>query len=388
MESEALPWWEDLVAREYRKNEIKAREQLKKEIAYDQFVEVYGEPKKVEPVAHEEFLKLAETPIEWLMEPAIVYGGLTLFLGMSNASKSTNAAEIIRASLAGDLAFGHFPTKKINKAVAIVLEGAPQIVAKQYKRCFGLEGFSFLPMMDNLAAANLDEQENMATLVDICRDADLVVIDCLNPLLDSFGLTEETTAIGYVAGRVNLLKGLANVRHVVLLAHSNQDDSARASKQLEGKADGIVIFRGEKDKPREFAIRKNKGGQYPEGMIYQDPDSLILTFSEGIVKGDKNSESTESIEWKICNMVPILDQENMSSEDALAMMNKKRGILASTVRKSLIEDGVFPNDGGNSRQKFKEIVDRLIDDGLLWGVEEPAKGRRLFRNDKPLSPFG
>ena len=190
------------------------------------------------------------------------------------------------------------------------------------------------------------------------RGSDIAIFDCLRPILDALGLSEDKDA-GRLLGAIGELLDEAGVPEALVVHHmGHSGERSRGDSRIIDWPDAtwkLVRENPEKeDSPRYFSAYGRKVNQ-PESKLLFDPDSHRLTLHGGnrkdaandrlvpaildIVRGDTNGMSGRSV---VSAMVERGHGRNEATQ-SLAYAVKKNLVLTSPGEKRAILHRINPN---------------------------------------------
>lgn len=211
--------------------------------------------------------------------------GRVLFGGPSKAGKTTGVDNALRSLVDGVPFLGEFAVRQaVTRAVVIDLE----LTHEMSRDWFGRLGFAHPERVDVIAMRGLARMLDLSDpslrseWVERLRGADVVVLDCLNPVLDALGLH-----VTQVTRFLNLLDEVlieAGVPHAMVVHHHNDDEQIGGGNKVRGWSDALwntlMLDRHDPASPR-FFVAQVRGGGVDEGRLGFDPETGALTYEGG-----------------------------------------------------------------------------------------------------------
>jgi len=221
---------------------------------------------------------------QWRVDGLWPAGGRVLLAAQYKAGKTTMVANLVRSLVDAEPFLERFPVTPAERAVLIDDELDPKTLARWLadQNIDHLDRIEVVSLRGHLAHFDVMTPEGRKPWADAIRGADVVVLDCLRPMLDALGLSEATGAGRFVLALDALLRE-AGVPEAVVVHHFGHDaQRARGDSRLLDWPD--VLWRltragTEPDSPR-FLSAYGRDVDQPQARLWFVPDARRLTLDD------------------------------------------------------------------------------------------------------------
>lgn len=294
-------------------------------------------------------------------------GGRVLLAAAFKAGKSTAVGNVVRSLVDGDLFLSTFPTAPVTRKVVMLDNELDERNLRRWLRDQGIRNVDkvvVVPMRGKVGTFDLLDPHIRAQWAAQLRehDAEIVIFDCLRPVLDALGLSEDKDA-GRFLVQFDALLAEAGAEEALVVHHTGHDgERSRGDSRLRDWPDAEWRITRLRDgdgpidpaAPRFFAAY-GRDVDVEEGRLEYDQASRHLTYAEGSRKDAQGDRDFEMIAPRIVELVgktpPAAD---------------RHGTPAGGWSKTAIETGVdFP------KIKVRKVLGQLVDRGLLQTVTGP-----------------
>lgn len=236
-----------------------------------------------EPVTLTERLAMPRNPIRYRVEGLWGARHRVLLAAQQKAGKSTLTGNLIRSLVDGDPFLGRFTTAPVKRVVLIDNELDPDTLtewleSQQIQNTDAVEVYS---IREKVGTFNLLDDEHLAVWAERIRGADVLILDCLRPVLDALGL-DENAETGQFLVAFDRLRGLSGVEDAVLVHHMGWNgDRARGGSNLPAWSDvnwKVSMEAPDDDRSTRYFSAFGRGVDVPEGNLVFDPESRRLTI--------------------------------------------------------------------------------------------------------------
>ena len=278
-----------------------------------------------------ELLAESDDPVRFRIEglwPAD--GAKVLFPAQAGAGKTTMNVNLIRSLADGDPFLGVFGVHQTFKRIVLIDNEMTRGMLRRWLRRQGIRHLDAVVDVVNLRGrAGLFDMGN-----DRIRDrwtrrlgdlgTDLVLFDCLKPVLSAMGLDENREADKFLYPLTDMLAA-AGVRDMLVDHHmGHHNERARGDSSMLGWSDATwkLVF-GDTDATkhlRYFATDKVRDAEelVPEGELTLEQDTRRLTYA---AVSRKESAANTAVETKAREIAEVL-AEALASDPDDAWMNK------------------------------------------------------------------
>ena len=275
---------------------IKIREEARDRVAAEKAEDTTILP----PVTLTDFLTQPEHPTRWLIENIFPYGGNVILAAEQKAGKSTMIGNLTR-SLADSTPFlGAFPVEQQERITIIDDELYPDTLRRWLRdqNITNTGAVQVHTMRGRLSTFNILDPHTRTKWASILHGTQVLIIDCLRPILDALGLDENRQA-GLFLNAVNELATEADIPSLVIVHHMGHQDGmngannrARGDSRIQDWADvNWKLTKGKQrdgdlaaDIPRYFSANGRDVDQ-PQRRIMMDPTTRHLAITDESPKG-------------------------------------------------------------------------------------------------------
>lgn len=360
-----------------------ARRQLDAEEAQEKAAELQNSLPA--PVCLTALLAEDQEDEEFIVDRLLAEDGRALFVAARKTGKTTARDNLVRSLADGEPFLGHFAAKAMGRIVVIDIE----MSRRQIRRWMDDQGVrktnavEVLSLRGKAATFNIMNPTVRAFWASVLKDADVVILDCLRPILDGLGLNENTDA-GQFLMAFDALLDEADARAAVVIHHAGHaNDRARGDSRLEDWADALwYMSMGDRQDPasdRKFRAQ-GRDVEVAEGGLEFDPDTRHLTY---VAPSADNPKAAKAAEMKAKDHeARQAVREWVSGQNALGIEPTKNDVrtqvptLFDVARKFVDRATQALLDSGELRVEYKANAHRLTTVDPLEAV--PVKAPNPF----------
>lgn len=223
---------ERLVAEEITKLEV--REEAKRRLRAKQ------RPTETPTISLlDDFLSIEDPPQRYRLDGLWPLGGRVMLAAQFKAGKTTLVGNLVRSLVDGSPFLDQFPVEPLaaDRRVVIIDDELDQRMIRAWLRDQGIantRSAAVLPLRGNLASFDILDPQVRSQWANALRQAgaEVVVLDCLAPLLDALGLSEDKEA-GQLLVAFDELLGEAGVGEAVVVHHmGHSGERTRGASRL------------------------------------------------------------------------------------------------------------------------------------------------------------
>lgn len=317
-------------------------------------------------------------------------GGRVLLAAAFKAGKSTAVGNTVRSLVDGDLFLGAFPTVPVSRKVVMLDNELDERNLRRWLRDQGIrnvEKVVVVPMRGKVGTFDLLDPAVRSQWAAQLRavGAEVVIFDCLRPVLDALGLSEDKDA-GRFLVQFDALLAEAGAEEALVVHHTGHDgERSRGDSRLRDWPDAEWRITRLRDgdgpidpaAPRFFAAY-GRDVELDEGRLDYDSTTRRLTYVEG---EDRKEAAGDRDFAMIAPKITALLAEPAPPMD-------KFGTQAPGWSKTAIENGIdFP------KMKVRKTLGQLVERGLVQ-VTRGARAAEFHTLTDPstarsnLSPAG
>ncbi|MFC9965297.1 AAA family ATPase [Nocardia ignorata] len=283
-------------------------------------------------------------------------GGRVLLAAAYKSGKSTTVGNAARALVDGGAFLGRFPVAPVRKVVLIDTELDTRTL-RRWLRDQGIrntDAITVLPLRGKVSAFDILDRDGRTAWARRCAGADVVILDCLRPVLDALGLSEDKDAGRFLVAFDDMLAEAGAGEAIVVTHMGHQNERARGDSRLLDWPDALwKIVRDPKaadtdeDAARYFSAL-GRDVSLSEGALSFDPDTRRLTYEGGSRKDAAGGA-----------MVPGL----------CALLRTRPGLSGRAIETELMNQGA-------SQADVRAAIRRARGDGLIR-IEPGPKNSHL-----------
>ncbi|MDV7174226.1 AAA family ATPase [Gordonia amicalis] len=216
-------------------------------------------------------------------------GGRVLLAAQFKAGKSTLVGNVLRSLVDGDKFLDRFDVAPVGK-VALVDTELDMRTLRRWLREQAIdntENVSVLPLRGAVSTFDILDPATRSRWAEHLAGADVVILDCLRPILDALGLSEDKDAGRVLVAFDALLAEIGAAEGMVVTHMGHEAERARGDSRLRDWPDAewkIVRSGDDSDddgrRPRYFSAL-GRDVSLPEGLLAFDPETRRLAYGEG-----------------------------------------------------------------------------------------------------------
>jgi hypothetical protein len=296
--------------------------------------------------------------VRWVVDGLLGYGSKFMLAAQNKAGKTTLTGNLVRALADGGLFLDSFGTTAVQRIVVIDDEMSKRDLRRWY-RDLDIQtttAVDLVPMRGYGSTFNILVPKVRTMWAERLRGADVVILDCLRPILDALGLDENHDA-GRFLEAFDALMAEAGVETYGVVHHmGHSGERARGDSRILDWPDAVWSLRRDRpadpdapeddaDVPRFFSAYGRDVG-VSEGLLSYDKESRSLTYDATVKRGRNRADrKVQRIREEILKHCTQHHPEKF-----------KTGELAGVLRAA----GVPFSKGEES-----PVISQLVADGLL-----------------------
>jgi len=245
------------------------------------------------------FLDEPDEVAEYRIKGLLPSGGRAILAAQYKAGKSTMIGNLVRSLVDGDEFLGEFLVPKAARRVVLLDDELSENMLRRWLRDQGIQrrdGFAVVSLRGRLSTFDILDatvrQEWAGALREI--GAEVVILDCLRPILDALGLDENTEAGRFLVAFDELL-GMCGAAEAVVVHHmGHQGERSRGSSRLRDWPDvEWRLVREDLDDPASarYFSAFGRDVEVPESLLSFDEDTRHLSIAGGSRKKHKDEAS-------------------------------------------------------------------------------------------------
>ncbi len=249
------------------------------------------------PVLLADFLAVQDDPLLYRVEGLWPVGGRVVCSAQYKAGKTTLLDNLLRALVDGERFLGAFTTNAPPGRVVIIDNELDERMLRRWLRDQGIahsERVAVVSLRGAVGTFDLLDEDTRARWAAKLRkvEAGVVLFDCLRPVLDALGLSEDKEAGVFLVAFDALLAEAGCSEAVVVHHMGHNGERSRGDTRIRDWPDvewSLVRETGDEDTSpsngRRFFAAYGRDVDQAEGLLEYDPNSRRLTFAGG-TRGD------------------------------------------------------------------------------------------------------
>lgn len=235
-----------------------------------------------------EFLAEPDEDVEYRIDDLWPTGGRIIFAAQYKSGKSTAVGNVLRSLADGMPLFDRFGTAPAHRIVLIDNE-LDERTMRRWLRDQGIrhpEAVQLVPLRGKVGAFDILDEHVRAQWSAALAGADVVILDCLRPVLDALGLSEDKDAGRFLVAFDAMLDGAGAGEALIVHHMGHSGERSRGdSRILDWPTATWRIIRQDSDdtsSPRYFSAF-GRDVEVAESRIEYDPTNrhLVLFENEG-----------------------------------------------------------------------------------------------------------
>jgi hypothetical protein len=200
------------------------------------------------PIPLADFLAVPDTEAQYRIDDLLPIGARALLTAQYKAGKTTMRDNLVKALADNRMFLNHFHV--VQARVALIDTEMDQRQMRRWLRAHSIQvqaNVSVVPLRGAVSTFNILDPDVMAMWVEWLSDFDVIILDCLRPVLDAIGLSEDHEAGRFLVAFDELLKRCGASEAVVIHHMGHNGERSRGDSRLEDWPD--VTWRIIKDNP-------------------------------------------------------------------------------------------------------------------------------------------
>lgn len=248
-------------------------------------------------------------------------GGRVLLAAQYKSGKSTLVGNLVRSLVDGDAFLGRFEVQPVGKVVLIDTE-LDKRTLRRWLRDQGIHNTTAVTVVSLRGAVSAFDILDAAARSQWAQrfsGADVVILDCLRPVIDALNLSEDKDA-GKLLVAFDALLAEAGAEEGMVVTHmGHHNERARGDSRLLDWPDVLLkIVRGgdeadEVGRPR-FLSAMGRDVELPEGQLAFDRDTRHLTYAGG---SRTESRAADLIDKRLAAVLDVLADARAEGKDGM-----------------------------------------------------------------------
>jgi AAA domain len=275
-----------------------------------------------------------DEPTSFLMHQLWPVGGNVMLAAQYKTGKSTMVANIVRSLVDGDRFLRAYDVTR-RCSVALLDDELDERNLRRWlrdQRIESTEAVSVASLRGRLSSFNILDPSTRSAWAAVLRGHDVIVLDCLRPVLDALGLSEDKEAGRFLVAFDALVREAGATESLVVHHAGHGSERSRGDSRLLDWPDVTWTLMRESDDPSSARFFKAFGRDvdHPETGLTFDPATRRLTLRDG-------SRKTAARDRALDALLELLDENGGP-------------MSANEIEKH------FQADEGNSRKAVRDAI--------------------------------
>lgn len=299
-----------------------------------------------------DFLADSPEPVQYRVAELMAEGSRVVLAAQYKSGKTTAVGNLVRCLADGGRFLDRFKTKRAQQVTILDNELDPRILSS-WLRDQGIKNKSrvrVVSMRGRVASFDLMDESKRAKWAEALKGTEVLIFDCLRPVLDALGLDENTQA-GRFLTAFDALLFEAGISEAVIVHHmGHSGERSRGDSRILDWPDATwKLVRQSNDNPTSlrFFSAFGRDVDLAEGQLSFNAQTRHLTLTEG---GRQDARVSDLVQDVLDFVAQTPGSSLTTIRDALAGDNKD---IAAAIKKAvessaLIESRRAGRGGGKS----------------------------------------
>ncbi|WP_253663543.1 AAA family ATPase [Williamsia maris] len=265
-------------------------------------------------------------------------GGRVLLAAPYKAGKSHMVGNVIRTLVDGGKFLDRFDVTPVRKVVLIDTELDTRLLRRWFRdqRIDNTDAVSVVPLRGAVSTFDITDPATRSQWARKLEGADVVILDCLRPVLDALGLSEDKDSGRVLVAFDALLAEIGATEGMVVTHMGHQNERARGDSRLLDWNDAMWKIVRSGDDSDDDATRKRffsalgRDVSLPEGQLTFDTATRHLAYEDGSRK-----DSTARVAMPKLLALISMEPGKLSKNDAERRLKDDHGIPQQAARAAL-----------------------------------------------------
>lgn len=252
-----------------------------------------------------DFLAEPDVDPEYRIEGALPTGANIVLAAQYKAGKSTLIGNLVRSLADADPFLDRLAVARPARRVVLIDDELDPRTMRRWlhaQRIRNTEAVDVLPLRGSVGLFDILDDATRARWADAIGAADILILDCLRPVLDALGMDENHDAGRFLVA-LDALKAETGIPEAVLCHHmGHSGERSRGDSRILDWPDAtwrIVRENDDPSSPRYFSAF-GRDVDIPEGRLEYDPDTRALSLAAGTRREARDTQAAEDLLPDVC----------------------------------------------------------------------------------------
>ncbi|MGC7152978.1 AAA family ATPase [Paenarthrobacter ureafaciens] len=295
-----------------------------------------------------DFLAIPDEDVLWRIDNLMAVGARVVLAAQYKAGKTTFIGNVIRVLADGGELLGRYQANPVLR-IGVVDNELDERTMRQWLRAQGIvnqDRVLIVPIRGKVSTFNIMDDNTRQQWAGLLRGCDIIILDCLRPVLDALGLDENKDAGRFLVSFDALLKECGASEAVIVHHMGHSGERSRGDSRILDWPDATwKLVRESPDNPDSLRYFSAFGRDVnePESLIQYDATTRKLTAATG--------NRTTS---RVANLI----------DDVIQFVSLNPGVSKTGIRDAL------PGDN----KDLSNAVDKAVSDGALIAEKRIGRG--------------
>jgi hypothetical protein len=309
------------------------------------------------PIVHTlgSFLDVEDEATQYRIDSLMPVGAHGIIAAQYKAGKSTLVGNLIRCLVDGDQFLGRFDVAPVDRVVLIDNE-LDERTLRRWLRAQGIRNtaaVSLVSLRGHVSTFNIIDADVRSAWASAVSGADVVILDCLRPVLDALGLDENHDAGRFLTAFDEML-GEASVPETMIVHHmGHSGERSRGDSRLQDwpEVTWKLVRESEDPSSQRFFSAYGRDVDIPEARLEYEAEGRRLTIADGSRRDARVHDALAAV------LALLAEHDALSGrqvEDALAATEHTQKDIRAALRKAH-QDGLTVTYTGPRRATMHSL---------------------------------
>lgn len=247
-----------------------------------------------------DFLAVSPEKVKYRVAELMTEGSRIVLTAQYKAGKTTVVGNVVRCLADGGLFLGRFKTERAKRIAILDNELDPRTLSSWLRdqRIRNTDRVNVVSMRGRVASFDILDEAIRAKWAEALTGTDVLIFDCLRPVLDALGL-EENTQAGRFLTAFDALLYEAGISEALIIHHmGHTGERSRGDSRILDWPDATwKLIRQSADDPTSarFFSAFGRDVEVPEVQLTYDPSTRHLNLGEGNRKDARAGDLIEDV---------------------------------------------------------------------------------------------
>ncbi len=182
-----------------------------------------------------DFLAVPDEPVAYRVDGLWPIGGRIVLAGPYKGGKSSIVGNCVRCCADGTDFLGRFQVQPVEGKILLIDNELDERTLRRWLRDQGIQNtghVQLLPLRGKTATFNILDPQVRADWVQACAGAEIIIFDCLRPVLDALGLSEDKDAGRFLVAFDAFLNEVGASEGMIVHHHGHGGERSRGDSRI------------------------------------------------------------------------------------------------------------------------------------------------------------